>query len=65
MGKGFAFIAIIAAAAIALLNYSKTAKSLLALKAQFNGLKVHSISLTEIILKVKYIIIQKIIIVLP
>lgn len=58
MGKGFAFIAIIAAAAIALLNYGKTAKSLLALKAQFNGLKVHSISLTEIILKVNLSIVN-------
>lgn len=58
MGKGFAFVAIIAAAAIALLQYGKTAKNLIALKAQFNGLKVHSLSLTEIILKVNLAIVN-------
>lgn len=58
MGKGFAFLAVIGAVALAVFSYAKTATSLLALKAQFNGLKVHNVSLTEIICKVNLAIVN-------
>ena len=58
MGKGFAFLAVLGAVALAVFSYAKTATSLLALKAQFNGLKVHNISLTEIICKVNLAIVN-------
>lgn len=58
MGKGFAILAVLGAVALAVFSYAKTATNLLALKAQFNGLKVHKVSLTEIICKVNLAIVN-------
>lgn len=58
MGKGFAVFSVLGAIALAVLAYVKTAKNLLALKAQFNGLKVHSLSLTDIVCKVNLAIVN-------
>lgn len=58
MGNKFAILTVIGAIALAVVAYAKTAKNLIGLKAQFNGLKVHSLSLTDIVCKVNLAIVN-------